>query len=44
LVGVRQALRVDTGRAAFVCILVAMMFFLIYSMAIYAVLRLSGTS
>ena len=44
VVGVRQALRIDTGRAAFVCIVVAMMFFLIYSMAIYAVLRTSGTS
>ena len=44
LVGVRQALRIDTGRAAFVCILVAMMFFLIYSMAIFVVLRTGGTS
>jgi hypothetical protein len=44
VVGVRQALRIDTGRAAFVCILVAMMFFLIYSMAIYVVLRTGGTS
>jgi hypothetical protein len=44
VVGVRQALRIDTRRAAFVCIVVAMLFFLIYSMAIYAVLRTSGTS
>jgi len=44
VVGVRQALRIDTGRAAFVCIVVAMMFFLIYSMAIFVVLRTGGTS
>lgn len=44
VVGVRQALRIDSGRAAFVCIVVAMSFFLIYSIAIYTVLQTSGTS
>jgi hypothetical protein len=44
VVGMRQALRVDSGRAAFVCIIVAMMFFLIYSIALYAVYGTGGAS
>ena len=40
----RPALRIDTGRAAFVCILVAMIFFFIYSMALYAALQMGGAS
>jgi len=44
VVGVRQGLRIDSGRAAFVCIIVAMMFFLIYSVALYAAYGVGGTS
>ena len=44
VVGVRQALRIDSGRAAFVCIVVAMLFFFFYSMVIYVVLRVGGAS
>ena len=36
VVAVRPALRIDTGRAAFVCILVALIVFLIYSAAMFA--------
>jgi hypothetical protein len=41
---VRPALRLDTGRAAFVCILVALTIFFLYSVAIYASLQMGGTS
>jgi Yip1 domain len=44
VVAVRPALRVDTGRAAFVCILVALIIFFLYSTAIYASLQMGGTS
>jgi hypothetical protein len=42
LVGVRAALRVDTGRAAFVCVVVAMAFFLLYSLVIYLTVQTGG--
>jgi hypothetical protein len=38
LVGVRQVLRIDTGRAAFVCIVVAMLYFFLHSIMVYTVL------
>ncbi len=43
VVAVRPALRIGTGRAALVCILVAWMLFLIYSAALFAHL-MGGTS
>jgi len=44
VVAVRPALRVGTGRAAFVCILVALIIFFLYSLALYAALQMRGTS
>ena len=44
VVAMRPALRIDTGRAAFVCILVALIVFFLYSVAIYASLQMGGTS
>ena len=44
VVGVRQALRIDSGRAAFVCIVAVMMLFLIYGMVAYATSGTGGTS
>jgi Yip1 domain len=44
VVAVRPALRIDTGSAAFVCILVALILFFIYSVALYAALQMGGTS
>jgi hypothetical protein len=44
VVAVRPALRIGTGRAALVCILVALMVFLIYSAALFAKLQMAGTS
>lgn len=43
LVGVRAALRIDTGRAAFVCVVFAMALFFIYSVAIYFTVQAGGT-
>jgi hypothetical protein len=44
VVAVRPALRVDTGRAAFVCILVALIFFFVGLVALYAAHQMGGTS
>lgn len=44
VVAVRPALRVDTGRAAFVCILVALIIFFLYSLALYAALQMRAPS
>ena len=44
VVAVRPALRIDTGRAAFVCILVALIIFFLYSVVLYAALQMGGTS
>ena len=44
VVAVRPALRIATGRAAFVCILVALIIFFLYSVALYAALQMGGTS
>jgi hypothetical protein len=42
LVGVRSALRVDTGRAAFVCVVFALALFLLYSAVIYFTYQTGG--
>jgi hypothetical protein len=44
VVAVRPALRVDTGRAAFICILVALIFFFVGLVALYAAHQMGGTS
>ena len=42
VVGVRAALRVDTGRAAFVCVVFAMSLLFLYSVLIYLAARQAG--
>lgn len=44
VVAMRPALRVDTGRAAFVCILVALIFVFAGLVALYAAHQMGGTS
>ena len=44
VVGLRAALRVDTGRAAFVCMVVAMAFLFLYSVVIYFTAQVAGGS
>jgi Yip1 domain len=43
-VATRQGLRTDTGRAAFVCLVVAMIFVFVYFVAIYLVARAGGAA
>lgn len=44
VVAMRPALRIGTGRAAFVCILVALIIFFLYSLALYTSFQMGGTS
>lgn len=43
-IAVRQGLRTDTGRAAFVCLVVAMIFVFLYFVAIYFAARAGGAA
>jgi hypothetical protein len=43
-IAARQGLRTDTGRAAFVCLVVAMIFVFLYFVAIYFVARSGGAA
>jgi hypothetical protein len=42
VVAVRAAMRIDTGRAAFLCLVVAMAFFFLYSLVIYFTFKPGG--